>query len=582
MADNELPGSTNQANAWNRMRERVSRWSWTRSPGIEACLIAVLTLTLHLAGNGRTSLWDRDEPRYAGCAREMRASGDFIHPTFNAEPRYHKPILTYWVMQAGVWMGGDNPFGNRLMSSIFGVGTCLLVWRLGRRMYPGPWVGRFAALVMASAPIVVAEAKLSTTDAALFFFLTLTMTAYWELTQRASKHWAFVFWIGMALAVLTKGPVAPLFLVATTGMAWLWKSPIVPLRRLEWAWGVPLCLLITAPWYIAIGIISKGEFYQVAMGKHVIYRMTTGMETHGGFPGYYIVGSLGGLYPWSALLPPALWAAWKRRREDANLGFLAGWILGLLVVLEIIRTKLIHYYLPAYAGSALMVGWFIESVANSGMNLRRWPLGRMAMALLLGIGVGAVGAMVAGTVILPAGLRVPCMVLAILIVVGTLAAVESLQRAATRRGAFILGGTWFSVLMLAGLWVLPAMEPYRLTPIVAERLRTVSTELNARPILAGFQPPGVVYNFGKPIEVRRDHAWLVGQVEEAGTVVMALSDRELKAIEGASPSVAVEVREKVKGFNVERGRDETLSLVVLRPSGSGPRTVAGSQQPLVK
>ena len=40
--------------------DRRRRWR-------EALLIGVLALTVNLAGNGRTSLWDRDEPRYAGC-----------------------------------------------------------------------------------------------------------------------------------------------------------------------------------------------------------------------------------------------------------------------------------------------------------------------------------------------------------------------------------------------------------------------------------------------------------------------------------------------------------------------------------
>ena len=53
----------------------------------EAVLVGLLALTLNLAGNARISLWDRDEPRYAGATREMRASGDWLRPTFNAEPR---------------------------------------------------------------------------------------------------------------------------------------------------------------------------------------------------------------------------------------------------------------------------------------------------------------------------------------------------------------------------------------------------------------------------------------------------------------------------------------------------------------
>src|SRR5690606_4455463 len=44
---------------------------------------------------GGARLWDRDEPRNAGCAREMLERGDWIVPTFNGELRPHKPVLLY-------------------------------------------------------------------------------------------------------------------------------------------------------------------------------------------------------------------------------------------------------------------------------------------------------------------------------------------------------------------------------------------------------------------------------------------------------------------------------------------------------
>ena len=74
----------------------------------EAALVIGLALTLNLAGNGRVGLWDRDEPRYATCTREMKARGDWIFPTFNDQPRYHKPVLIYWLMRAGYAVG--TPF----------------------------------------------------------------------------------------------------------------------------------------------------------------------------------------------------------------------------------------------------------------------------------------------------------------------------------------------------------------------------------------------------------------------------------------------------------------------------------------
>ena len=87
---------------------------------MEAFFILLLALGLNLAGNRATGLWDRDEPRYAVGVREMRARGDWIFPTFNGEPRYHKPILIYWLMGLTTAVAGDNPFGARLVSGLAG------------------------------------------------------------------------------------------------------------------------------------------------------------------------------------------------------------------------------------------------------------------------------------------------------------------------------------------------------------------------------------------------------------------------------------------------------------------------------
>ncbi len=153
---------------------------------VEAVAVVLLALTLNLAGNGRVSLWDRDEPRYAGCVREMRERGDWVHPTFNAEPRYQKPILIYWLMRLGVALGGDNPFGARLLSGCSGAGACLLVLLLGRRMF-GPRIGLLAALMLATAPIMIAESKLATIDATLTLVLVGCQFCLWELSQRPSR-----------------------------------------------------------------------------------------------------------------------------------------------------------------------------------------------------------------------------------------------------------------------------------------------------------------------------------------------------------------------------------------------------------
>ena len=69
VVDEELPrrgGEEPQGSVRRRSRWQV--WGW-----LEPFAIGLLALVLNLAGNGQTGLWDRDEPRYAVCVREMRA-----------------------------------------------------------------------------------------------------------------------------------------------------------------------------------------------------------------------------------------------------------------------------------------------------------------------------------------------------------------------------------------------------------------------------------------------------------------------------------------------------------------------------
>ena len=66
---------------------------------------------------GAAPLWDRDEPRNAGCAAEMLAAGDWVVPVFNAELRTHKPVLLYWLIMSAYQVFGVNEFAARFWSA---------------------------------------------------------------------------------------------------------------------------------------------------------------------------------------------------------------------------------------------------------------------------------------------------------------------------------------------------------------------------------------------------------------------------------------------------------------------------------
>lgn len=533
---------------------------------LEPVLIGVLALTLNLAGNGRMSLFDRDEPRYAGCVREMRARGDWIHPTFNDEPRYHKPILIYWLMRAGFALGGDNPFGARLASTVAGAGTCLVVWSLARRML-GANAATIAALVLTTAPIMVAESKLATTDATLTLWLVGVQACLWSLAQRPSRRTAAAFWVLLALAILTKGPVGVGIIAASGVVSWWCGGPTECWKRLHWRWGIPLFLAVIAPWFIAVGVVSHGAFFRFALGEQIVTRVTTGMETHDGFPGYYVLTMLGVFQPWSALVPAAILGAWTRRRTNPAFGFLLGWALGPLVLLECVRTKLVHYYLPALPACALLDAWLIGTLIRDEVGLRRWPLGRLAVGLMAGTALTLTVAMTAGAVVLPAPLRWPLVVMSAVLASGTLFALTQIHRGATERAVRGLAATWALMLLGAGMWLLPAAEPYRTSRIVGEKLAALGDQLGVQPVLHSFQEPSVVYAYGRPLPMIRKWDQLYRLVVREGTLVTALLPHEIAAFR-IQPRFEIEPLERMAGFNLVRGKVEELEFFLIRESSS--------------
>ena len=68
-------------------------------------LLAVCFVAFFL-GIGRIALVEKDEPRYAGTAREMVRSGDWLVPRFNGQERLVKPPLVYWAIAASFRAAG--------------------------------------------------------------------------------------------------------------------------------------------------------------------------------------------------------------------------------------------------------------------------------------------------------------------------------------------------------------------------------------------------------------------------------------------------------------------------------------------
>jgi hypothetical protein len=159
---------------------------------------------------------------------------------------------------------------------------------------------------------------------------------------------------------------------------------------------------------------------------------------------------------------------------------------------------------------------------------------------------------------------------------------ERFQAGRALPAAWGLAATWAAILLITAAWLLPAAGPYRLSPILARHLAERSSAERATPVLLGYKAPSVVYHYGRPIAVWEGREALLDHARRDGALVAGLTAAELHHLRG-EPRLSVELREAIRGFDVEHARMTTLQMAVIRPaaavasraSESGPSSSRG-------
>src|ERR1700733_264337 len=132
-----------------------------RSRNFWLILSAILfgSALVYLNGAHRVPLWDRDEPWYAQCSREMLQSGDWVVPRFLGDWRAEKPPMIYWCQVAAMKVLGDTAEAARFPSTIAVLATAALLGLVVRR-FTGEGRAIWTMLIFCSCGLVIAGAKL--------------------------------------------------------------------------------------------------------------------------------------------------------------------------------------------------------------------------------------------------------------------------------------------------------------------------------------------------------------------------------------------------------------------------------------
>ncbi|WP_264047842.1 ArnT family glycosyltransferase [Methylobacterium flocculans] len=337
----------------------------TRSHARACVLLVVLCLVCFLPGIASLQPMDRDEPRFAQASKQMLETGDLIDIRFQAEARHKKPVGIYWAQAAVV--GAAEALGvpnarttiglYRIPSLLGAIGAVLLTYWSALSFLPRRGA-LLAAALFGACVVLSAEARLAKTDALLCACAVATFGALaraWLQRERERLDTATVlaFWLGLALGILIKGPMVPLFcglpalVLSVRARSGRWLGALRP------GLGLPLTLLIVAPWFAAITWKSGGAFYGEAVGHDMLSKVQGGSEKHFAPPGAYLIAFFGTFWPGAAFAALSAPFAWGFRREPA-IAFLVAWIVPTWILFEIVPTKLPHYVLPLMPAIAIL------------------------------------------------------------------------------------------------------------------------------------------------------------------------------------------------------------------------------------
>jgi 4-amino-4-deoxy-L-arabinose transferase-like glycosyltransferase len=322
-------------------------------------LLFLAIVVIESSGNNILPLIDRDEPRFAEATREMRQSGDFIIPRVNGEYRFDKPPLIYWCQCASTVLLGESDFSVRFPSVLFAAATAVLTGLWGARLY-GPSVGLWSGIIFGTCFQLFIHGRAAVADMPmLFFFLASTWIA-WERMKYPESRWLwFAFYLSLSFGFLAKGPIA-LLPASFPAIFFLSQKKRLTLHGGSICLGILVFLLVVGSWGIPALIETRGEFFVVGIGKHVVMRSVTPMQSHGGsgWIGYvlslpfYAVSIFFSFFPWSVFLPAVMLRL--RRGVDLSERYMLGGAGAVFIVFTLIQTKLPHYILPAFPLLAIL------------------------------------------------------------------------------------------------------------------------------------------------------------------------------------------------------------------------------------
>jgi 4-amino-4-deoxy-L-arabinose transferase-like glycosyltransferase len=490
---------------------------------------------------GNSAIWDANEAFYVETPREMLAAHDLVNPSFNFEPRFNKPVLSYW-MVAGLYKlfgvsVGVQRFGIAIGAMLIVLSAYLIAVAMTRSdegTHRISDIGHrtsalWAAAGLLAAPRLVMFGRRIFIDIWLTAFMSLTL-AFFALSEaypEKRRRYLLLMYAAVGFGTLTKGPVY----IALPGLAFavylVVHRDLGRVREMMIPAGLVIVAAIVLPWYAALYHQHGWEHITSFLVTENLERFSEGVGVQlrrGRF--FYLPVLFSDSFPWSMLLPMAAVGAWRAPSKLHTL--LWCWIASFVGVFSFSAGKQDLYIFPIVAAVAALGGVAIARGLGDDRS-RRWLSATFGFTgALLAIAGGGVLYLFAG-----AG-RVYALQAAVAVgSIGLFGGLAVLLLSAARRpagAALTLLAVMIAVNWTFVLSVLPEFERYKPVPGFSEVL---AARLQPDDVIVHYQAslPSMTYYLRRHVEAKFDPDSFVSAILVPGRVYAILSDDDWAALE---------------------------------------------------
>lgn len=354
-------------------------------------LLGALWLILFFASLFAPPVLDDADGTHANAARQMALSGDWVTLRVNNVRYLEKAPLPYWIVAVSLRFFGVNAFAVHLPQALCVLLLMLLGVRWARQAF-GERAALYTGLGVLTSAGVFLFTRVFLPDVLLSLLLASALYCLLQSLERTTNLYAYAMWAALALAVLTKGLVALVFLLATAIIYLALTGELRNWRRLKPFTGALLFLAIAAPWHILAGLRNTGAagghgfFWFYFINEHVLRFLGRRIPMdYNKLPGYlYWSLNVVWLFPMSLFLPLLFARAFRKFQRfkltdplEANIvvlflgsAFLLLFLIAMSSVLGV-RIAMICFIVQAIATAKIyrMNGWRWSSVKPlSGMS----------------------------------------------------------------------------------------------------------------------------------------------------------------------------------------------------------------------